>query len=780
MATTTQRLEIDLIVDSKGAITGLKKFNKAVDGTDKNIKETQKTMQKSESGLKKFKAGWLAVAGAVVGVTKVFSIGIKKASEFQEVNAKFGTVFRGVEKQAEAMAKELESAYGLSVIESRKFLSSTQDLLVPMGLSREAAAQFSSEVAKLSVDLGSFNNMPTAQVMADIQSALVGNFETTKKYGVVLNETAIKQRIFEDTGVKVKGVVDAQTKALTALKLIQEGSADAQGDFIRTQESFANQSKVLSSNLENLGVALGQKILPFLTPIISKFNEWLTPEKDLTSLTMDLIKLQGQHSDVVKKLEKARKDNNKQAEREANLDKELIEIKIVEKIRDISLRYKELQSNQKRVNQENELFKTRSEKLTDVLLEQEGDIIKLDKATRDYLKTAGFWLRAEESREKVSRTASILAKGSNESRIEAIKLTQDESSAVDIYAKTLKGRSDIEQKLVLLTKGFADVIREKIKLLEEDTEKTNDNTNAKDENNGVTEKAKANLEAFNQYIQESREAEMSERELAIERENQAYDQALLNLKDNLDKKLISQKEYNIKVEQLNKQHEYNKNKIYTEGVGKITKVEAERREKSEENAQAFRDAWNTAIGQTVSNYAQGITEMIFAGEMWRKNFIDFMKDMIIALGKMIVQLLITKAIMASLGGIGLIFEDGGLVPKAEDGGLLSGASHAQGGVNVEAEGGEYIVSKKNVTSETLPLLHAINNGFKGTSKMAVANSPYTGYANGGMVDNSNNSKSSVVTIENINIPETDPRELLNGLVEAGDDMGINLINRGQA
>lgn len=45
-----------------------------------------------------------------------------------------------------------------------------------------------------------------------------------------------------------------------------------------------------------------------------------------------------------------------------------------------------------------------------------------------------------------------------------------------------------------------------------------------------------------------------------------------------------------------------------------------------------------------------------------------------------------------------------------DGGMVYGASHANGGVPIVAEGGEYMVKNKEVTPETLPILEAINSG----------------------------------------------------------------------
>ena len=47
--------------------------------------------------------------------------------------------------------------------------------------------------------------------------------------------------------------------------------------------------------------------------------------------------------------------------------------------------------------------------------------------------------------------------------------------------------------------------------------------------------------------------------------------------------------------------------------------------------------------------------------------------------------------------------------KAEKGGMLKGKSHAQGGIPIEVEGGEYIIKKKSVNKSTEPYLEYINN-----------------------------------------------------------------------
>ena len=53
-------------------------------------------------------------------------------------------------------------------------------------------------------------------------------------------------------------------------------SGDAQGDFAKTSDSFANQLKILQMKLESTGAALGEKLLPPLTKLLT----WITENLD--------------------------------------------------------------------------------------------------------------------------------------------------------------------------------------------------------------------------------------------------------------------------------------------------------------------------------------------------------------------------------------------------------------------------------------------------------------------------------------------------------------------
>ncbi|MCK4818357.1 hypothetical protein KA005_21485, partial [bacterium] len=240
---------------------------------EKSMRNVQRVSKKTSQDISKaWKTASIAVVAATAAMVVGFKSAIDAASDLQEVQGKFDVVFAAHKEQAEDMAKILVDSYAMSSREAKQYMSSIQDLLVPMGMASDKALLMSNEVVKLSADLGSFNNLPTAQVMLDIQSALVGNFETMKKYGVVLNETVIKQKALEMGLYSGKGMVDANTKAQIAYKLMLEGSAAAIGDQERTMGSYANQMKKLKAQIEDVKSVIGNKLLPEVTAWINQLN----------------------------------------------------------------------------------------------------------------------------------------------------------------------------------------------------------------------------------------------------------------------------------------------------------------------------------------------------------------------------------------------------------------------------------------------------------------------------------------------------------------------------
>ena len=201
---------------------------------------------------------------------------IRAASAAEEIQAKFGTVFRNLTKQANDWAEDYGKAVGRAAQDVKKWMAGLQDLFVPLGMTRDAAFKLDKELVKLAIDVASFNNQADEDVIRDFTSALVGNHETVRKYGIIISETALKQEALNQGIKKSYNELTNLEKVQLRYELIMRGSTDAQGDAIRTSASFANQIKRLKANLTDFWETAGTRFLESITSLVTQTNAWFT------------------------------------------------------------------------------------------------------------------------------------------------------------------------------------------------------------------------------------------------------------------------------------------------------------------------------------------------------------------------------------------------------------------------------------------------------------------------------------------------------------------------
>ena len=107
-----------------------------------------------------------------------------------------------------------------------------------------------------------------------IRSGLVGEAEPLRRFGVLLNEAAVKAEAYRSGIAKVGAVLTEQQKVQARANLIMQQTKLAQGDATRTADSFTNQMRKLQNQVRDTATELGLKLLPIATTVITKLNEW--------------------------------------------------------------------------------------------------------------------------------------------------------------------------------------------------------------------------------------------------------------------------------------------------------------------------------------------------------------------------------------------------------------------------------------------------------------------------------------------------------------------------
>ena len=283
MATTVDSILVRIDAD-------LGDLRKELNRLDKTLSNTA---QKTESRLKTMGNAFRTVLGAAI-VYQTAQAGLALTnfvSGIEEMQAKSDVVFGQFVGTVRDQLGQFADEVGRSRFELEAMAASVQDTFVPLGFARGAAAELSVQLTKLATDVASFNNASDTETMAAFQSAIVGNHETVRRFGIVITEATLQQELHRMGIMKTSQEATNAEKVQARLNLIMAGTTDAQGDAARTADSFANRSKALGAALQDLAVtAVGPflddlaDIVKFLTDAVKGMNSFLASFQDITSV----------------------------------------------------------------------------------------------------------------------------------------------------------------------------------------------------------------------------------------------------------------------------------------------------------------------------------------------------------------------------------------------------------------------------------------------------------------------------------------------------------------
>ena len=255
-----------------------------VDNLNKSLK--QATGDVETFGDKMTKAG--KVAGAALAAATVaagaFAVkigveAVKAASNLSETVSKVGVLFGKTSKDIEKFAEGAASSLGqMSKQQALDAAATFATFGKAAGLSGQDLSKFSIDFVKLSSDLASFNNTSPEQAINAIGSALRGEAEPLRAYGVLLDDASLRQEALALGIVNTtKNALTPQQKVLAAQALIYKQTGAAQGDFERTSDGLANKTRILTAQLENAKTTIGTALLPIVLQLATAFSEKVIP-----------------------------------------------------------------------------------------------------------------------------------------------------------------------------------------------------------------------------------------------------------------------------------------------------------------------------------------------------------------------------------------------------------------------------------------------------------------------------------------------------------------------
>lgn len=259
--------------------------------TKLNTKSFEASLGRLGGSLKKLSAAM----GVAFGVTALIRLGkesINVASDLEEVENVVNVAFGSMKGKVEDFADTALEKFGMFELQAKKTASTYMAMNKGMGLDGEKAADMAIAAAGRTGDIASFYNMKQEEADTLMKSIWTGETESLKRIGVVMTEVNLQQFAYQKGINKTLSSMNQQEKVMLRYQYVMEQTALAQGDFERTADSWANQTRILSGQLNTLKGILGQGLIQALTPAVKMINQ----------MTASLIKLAKSFSAITAKL----------------------------------------------------------------------------------------------------------------------------------------------------------------------------------------------------------------------------------------------------------------------------------------------------------------------------------------------------------------------------------------------------------------------------------------------------------------------------------------------
>ena len=245
-----------------------------VDGT--GVKKGIGSISKEANNMKTSFAGLgKAVAGAFA-VKVLYDFGkqaVSLASDLQEVQNVVDVAFGDMAYKVEEFAKSSIRTMGISELTAKKTASTYMSMGKGMGLAVEDAFNMSLSLTQLSADMASFYNISQERADIALKSVYTGETETLKQYGIVMTQVNLEQYALSKGINKSLSSMNQQEMAMLRYNYVLEQTKLAQGDFVRTGGSWANQTRVLAEQWKQLMTIVGNGLIKVLTPLVAVLNQ---------------------------------------------------------------------------------------------------------------------------------------------------------------------------------------------------------------------------------------------------------------------------------------------------------------------------------------------------------------------------------------------------------------------------------------------------------------------------------------------------------------------------
>ena len=271
-ATSVGQIGLDLVVNQNRFQSQMRGIQNVAKRAGDSLKNQIQPQLEGISSMAK-KAG-IAFAAAF-GAKKIIDFGkqcLELGSDLAEVQNVVDVTFPNMSAKVDEFAKSAAQNFGLSETMAKQYTGTFGAMAKAFGFTEQQAYDMGSSLTGLAGDVASFYNLSQDEAYTKLKSVFTGETESLKDLGVVMTQTALDSYALANGFGKTTSAMTETEKVALRYRFVQDQLSAAQGDFARTSDSWANQCRILSLQLQSLMATIGQGLINLFTPVIKVIN----------------------------------------------------------------------------------------------------------------------------------------------------------------------------------------------------------------------------------------------------------------------------------------------------------------------------------------------------------------------------------------------------------------------------------------------------------------------------------------------------------------------------
>ena len=194
-------------------------------------------------------------------------------SDVTEVENVVDVAFGGMAQSAYDFASTAQEQFGLSELAALRYSGILMSMFNASGVAQRDAAEMSTTLTGLAGDLASFYNIDQDDAFTKLRSALAGEVEPMRALGVDMTVASMEAYALSQGITESWQSMSQAEKVMMRYNYLMSVTSAQQNDFQRTQQSFANQTRLLTLNLQQLAATLGQGLIAAVLPAVTALNK---------------------------------------------------------------------------------------------------------------------------------------------------------------------------------------------------------------------------------------------------------------------------------------------------------------------------------------------------------------------------------------------------------------------------------------------------------------------------------------------------------------------------